>query len=392
LPVSCERQRQKLEFLSALAAVLQVAKGPAATETGHAYARARELWEQLGSPSEFLRIPYGQSQHHSIRGEFDLAQRLDEDLLHLSDQRNDSGGLVLGHLSSGEHLMLAGRFLRSRSHLEETLALYDPISHHSLVHHAEVHPQVSSQAFLGTVLFCLGLPDQALARSNAAIAEARRLAHPPSLAVSLTLGAALHSLVGDNAALHERAEQLNAVTTEQGFAFCCANGIIYRGWVKVKNGDVAEGISLLRSGLIASRATGAEALMPHFLALLAGACEITGQVEEALARLEDALQIVERTGERWREAELYRHKGQLLLRQGHPATAERLYCKALTIAEEQGAKLWELRAAASLALLRRDQGRDTEARDLLAAVYSRFTEGFDTPDLREVKALLDELS
>jgi predicted ATPase len=207
----------------------------------------------------------------------------------------------------------------------------------------------------------------------------------------LALGAALHSLVGDDAALHEWADQLIAVTTEQGFAFCRANGIIYRGWVKVKNGDVAEGISLLRSGLIASRGTGAEALMPHFLALLAGACEITGQVEEALTRLDDALQIVERTGERWREAELYRHKGQLLLRQGHPVTAEGLYCKALAIAEEQGAKPWELRAAVSLARLRRDQGRDTEARDLLAAVYSRFTEGFDTPDLRQAKALLDEL-
>ena len=169
-------------------------------------------------------------------------------------------------------------------------------------------------------------------------------------------------------------------------------GTIYRGWVKVKNGDVAEGISLLRSGSAAYRATGAEMWMPYYIALLARACEIAGQIEEALTLLDDALQIVERTGERWFAAELNRHKGQLLLRQGHSEAAEELYRKALSIAEEQEAKLWELRAAVSLARLRRDQGRRAEARDLLAPVYGWFTEGFDTPDLKEAKALLDELA
>jgi predicted ATPase len=392
LPDGPECQRQELELRSALAAVLQIVKGPAAAETGHAFARARQLWEQLGCPSEFLRIPYGQSLHHSIRGEFDVAQRLDEDLLRLSGQRNDPRGLVLGHLSSGGHMMLAGRYVRARSHLEETLALYDPIFDHSLVHQADVHPQALSQAQLGIVLFCLGFPAQALARSNAAIAEARRLNHPPSLALSLTLGAALRSLAGDNAGLNEQADQLVAVATEQGFAFWRAQGTIYRGWVKVKNGDVTEGISLLRSGSTASRATGAEALMPHFLALVAGACEIAGQIEEALTQLGDALQIIERTAERWLEAELYRHKGQLLLQQGYSEAAEELYRRALSIAREQEAKLWELRAAVSLARLRRDQGREAEARELLAPVYGWFTEGFDTQDLKEAKALLDGLN
>ena len=287
--------------------------------------------------------------------------------------------------------MFAGRFASSRSHLEEALALYDPISHRSLVHQAGIHPHVASQAYLGIVLFCLGFPDQALAQSNAAIAEARRLAHPPSLAVSLAIGARLLSLVGDNAALDERADQLVAVATEQGFPYWRAQGTIYRGWVKVKNGDVAEGISLLRSGSTAYRATGAEMWMPHHIALLARACEIAGQIEEAVTLLDDALQIVERTGERWFAAELNRHKGQLLLRQGHSEAAEELYRKALSIAQEQEAKLWELRAAASLARLRRDQGRRAEARDLLAPVYGWFTEGFDTPDLKEAKALLDSL-
>jgi class 3 adenylate cyclase/predicted ATPase len=391
LPDDPERQQQELEFRSALGGVLTAAKGHAAPETGQANARARELWEQLGSPSGFLRIPYRQSLHHCHRGELDLAQRLAEDLLRLSRQRSDYAGLVLGYLSSGRNLFFGGRFASSRSHLEEVLALYDPNCHCSLVDQAGIHPQVVSQAYLGTVVFCLGFPDQALAQSNAAIAEARRLAHPPSLAVSLTNGTTVLSLVGDHAILGEWVDQLVTVTTDQGFPFWRAQGTINRGWVKVRNGDVIEGISLLRSGSTAYRATGAESLTPYFTALLARACEIAGQVEEAVTLLDNALQIVERTGERWFAAELNRHKGQLLLRQGQSEAAEELYCKALGIAREQEAKLWELRAAVSLARLRRDQGRRAEARDLLAPVYGWFTEGFDTQDLKEAKALLDEL-
>ena len=229
LPDTPERQRQELELRSSQGAVLFAVKGNAAPETGQAYARARELWEQLGSPSEFLQIPYGQSRYHMNRGELDLAQRLDEDLLRLSRQRNDSAGLVLGHYSSGRNLMLAGRFASSRSHLEAVLALYDRTFHRSLIHQAGDDPQVGSQAYMGMVLFCLGFPDQAVAWSSAAIAEARRLAHPPSLALSLAIGARLLSLDGDNAALGERVDQLVAVTTEQGFPFWRAQGTIYRG-------------------------------------------------------------------------------------------------------------------------------------------------------------------
>jgi predicted ATPase len=387
-----ERQRQELALCSSQGAVLFVLKGHAAPETGQAYARARELWEQLGSPPEFLRIPYGQSRYHVVRGEFDLALRLDGDLLRLSRERDDSAGLVLGHYSSSRNLMFAGRFASSRTHLEKVLSLYDPISHGSLIYQAGDDPHVNTQGILGIVLFCLGYPDQAVARSNAAIGEARRLAHPPSLASVLALGNMLVSLVGEDAALNERAEQLVAVATEQGFPWWGAQGTVYLGWGKIKNGEVEEGISLLRRGLSAHRATGAELWMPHHIARLATACEIAGQHDEGLTLLDDALQIVERTGERWFVAELNRHKGQLLLRQGHSEAAAELYRKALRIAQEQEAKLWELRAAASLARLHRDQGRHAEARDLLAPVYGWFTEGFGTPDLRDAKALIDELA
>jgi class 3 adenylate cyclase/tetratricopeptide (TPR) repeat protein len=282
LPDSYERKRQALEFWSALGAVLLVVKGYGAPEMGDAYARARELWEQLGSPAEFLRIPFGQSRYLASSGELDLAQRLDEDLLRLSRQRNDSAWLVLSYNSSGRNLMLAGRFALSRSHLEEVLALYDPISHSSLVYQAGIHPNVNSQSNLGIVLFCLGYPDQALATSNAGIAEARRLAHQPSLAHSLAHCARLLSLIGDNAALDERTDQLVAVTTEQGFPQWRAHGAIYRGWVKLKNGDVTEGIALLRSGSAGSRAAAA-VWTPYHIGLLAAACEIAGQIDEGLS-------------------------------------------------------------------------------------------------------------
>jgi hypothetical protein len=233
-------------------------KGHAAPEAGHAYARAQELWEQLGSPAEFLQIPYVQSVHHLYRGEFDLALRLDEDLVRVSGKQNDPAGLALGHYSSGRDLVSLGRFLSSRSHLEEAFAPYDPISHNSLAHQVGVHPHVTSQANLGIVLFCLGFPGQALAQSSAAIAEARRLAHPPSLASSLFIGAILLSLVGEVATLDERASQLIAVATEQGVPWWHALGMIYRGWVNVKNGDTAQGLSRLRSSSAAYCATGAE--------------------------------------------------------------------------------------------------------------------------------------
>jgi class 3 adenylate cyclase/predicted ATPase len=392
LPDSAERQHRELEFWSALGAALIVVKGNIVPETGHACTRARELWEQLGSPSEFLHIPYAQARYHALRGEPDLARRLGEDLLRLSRERNDSAGLVLGHMSSGRDLMLVGGFASSRFHLEEVQALYDPLAHRSLGHAAGIHPHVNAEAYLGIVLFCLGFPDQASAKSIGAIAEARKLAHPPSLALSLGIGTIRLSLAGDEAALEEWAGQLVAVATEQGFPIWRGHGTMHQGWIKVGIGQMADGISLLRNGSDARRADGEGMWLPHYLALLARACEIAAQKEEALRLLDESLQLAEKTGVRWLAAELNRHKGQLLLRQGQSEAAEELYLRALAIAVEQGAKLWELRAAISLARLCRDQGRRSEAHDLIAPVYGWFTEGFDTQDLKGAKALLHELS
>jgi predicted ATPase len=207
----------------------------------------------------------------------------------------------------------------------------------------------------------------------------------------LLSGGIVLTLVGANAPLGEWIDEMAAVALKHGFSHWRAVALYNRGWIKVNNGHVCEGISLLRSGVTAFRATGAEAWTPYLFGLLARGCEMAGQNQETVAILDEALRIAERTGERWFTAELHRHKGQLLQQQGDSEAAEELYLKALSIAQEQQAKLWELRAAASLARLRRDQGRRSEARDLLAPIYGWFVEGFDTPDLKQAKALLHEL-
>jgi TolB-like protein/class 3 adenylate cyclase/predicted ATPase len=386
-----DRQREELELRSSLGAALLVVKGYGAPEAGQAYVRARELWEQLGCPSEFLRVPYGQSLYHMNRGEFDVAQSLAEDLLRLSRQRNDTAGLILGHYSSARSLGFTGNLAQWQSHLEAALALYDPMCHQSLIEDAGFHPYIGTRANLAIVLLLRGFPDQALAQSQAAVAEARTLAHSPTLGVILHYRTTVLSLIGEGPSLDEAADELVAIATEQSFPFWGALGTICRGWVKAKEAHVIEGVSLLRHGLSAFRATGAQAWIPYLIALLAQACKIAGQFEEGSTLLDDAMQIAEGTGERWFVAELCRHKGQLLLLQGRTEAAGELYHRALAIAREQEAKLWELRAAVSLARLRCDQGRPAEARDLLAPVYGWFTEGFDTADLKEAKALLDAL-
>jgi predicted ATPase/DNA-binding winged helix-turn-helix (wHTH) protein len=389
LPEAVERKRQELEFLVALGTALRAVKGFAAPETGRAWSRARELWEEQGSPQEFINIPFAQATYHGLRHERDLALSLIDEILHLSHQRNDASGLILGYSEMGETLMFAGEFASSRSHLERALAVRNPSFQSALFTH---NPLVPARGNLAIVLFCLGYPDQARAASRATIADAQRLGHPASLALSHIFDAILLSLVADNAALDARIGELMATATEHGFALYEAQGAIFGGWAKVEFGEVSEGNRLLRSGLDAYRATGSEVWMPHYRALLAMASEIAGQPEEAAMSLDDALRIVERTGERWFEAELNRYKAELLLRQGDGEAAEELFRKAIRIAQEQQAKLWELRAAVGLARLYRDGGCPGDARDILAPVCGWFTEGFDTPDLKEAKALLEQLA
>jgi DNA-binding winged helix-turn-helix (wHTH) protein/predicted ATPase len=391
LPESSERLRQELEFRAALGALLRFVKGQAAPETCEAYARTSKLWEQLGSPPEFRQIPYGLSMVHVYRGELDQARRVGEGLLRLSRQRNDPAGMILGHSAAGQSILLAGGFAVSRSHLEDLLTIDDPGAERTPVQRTGSHPLLT-QGVLAIGLQCLGFPDQGAKRSEAAIADARRLVQPTYLAVGLALGSLHSALARDQPGLTERSDALMAVASEQGLPFYQAWAAMFRGHAKVRQGDVAEGMALLRGGEAAYRRTGAVMWLPCFIALLAEAHEMSGQTLEAACLLDDAARLAERTGERWYAAELYRQKGGLMLRQGHSEAVERLYSKALSIAQEQGAKLWELRAATSLARLHREQGRRAEACDVLAPICGWFTEGFNTAELHEAKALLAELT
>jgi predicted ATPase len=214
------------------------------------------------------------------------------------------------------------------------------------------------------------------------------------LGFALFLAAMFHAFRREVCAVQERVEAAISLATTQGFPHWMTQGSILHGWTLVHQGQAQAGIEQLHQGMIAWRATGAELARPYWLALLAEAYGTTGQLEEGLAVLAEALTLADTTGERWCEPELYRLKGDLLLQQNSDSRAEAENCfqQAISIARSQQAKSFELRTATSLARLWQQQGKHQEAHDLLAPVYDWFTEGFDTADLQDAKALLDELA
>ena len=250
-------------------------------------------------------------------------------------------------------------------------------------------------AFLGRVLWLLGYPDQALQCSRRAVTIAEEISHPFSLAIALGWRAALHQLRREVPQTRVVAEAALALATEQIIPFFAAHSMALRGWALVEQGRHHEGIAQLRQGVEAYRATGADLESPHWLALLAEACGKAGEIEAGLGALATAFDLVAQTGIAYYEADLNRLGGKLRLARdpaGASQLAERSFLHAIDIARAQQAKSWELRAATSLARLWGEQGRRTEAQELLAPVYSWFTEGFDTADLKEAKELLDQLT
>jgi predicted ATPase len=242
-------------------------------------------------------------------------------------------------------------------------------------------------------LWPLGYPDQGLARIDEALALAQHSAHPFSLGFALTFAAMSHLGRREREVTQERAEAAISLATEQGFPHWRAMCSMLRGWALVHQGRAQEGLEQLHQGLTAYRAIGSELLRSYFLALLAEAYGIVGQPEAGLAVLTEALTVVDTTGERCYEPEIYRLKGMLLQQSSdNHAEARACFQQALDLARSQQVKTLELRAAMSLARLRQRQGKRAEARELLAPVYGWFTEGFDTTDLQEARALLDELT
>jgi class 3 adenylate cyclase/predicted ATPase len=400
LPDTPERAQQELSLHLTLGPALMHVRGFAAPEAGALYTRARELCQPGGATAQLLPVLSGLWMFYSVRAELRAAQELGKQFLCLAQHAQDPALLLEAHWIMGNTLLWPGELSRARVHLEQSLTLYDPQRHHSLALSYGPDPGVGCLCFRARILWHLGYQDQALKSSDRALALATSLSHPYSLAVALSWAAALHHLRRETQAAQEGAEETLAFTREHEFPFFAAHGMILRGWALVEQGQGQQGIVQMRQGLAAYRATGAEIERPHWCALLAEAYGKLGQAAEGLTVLTEALAVVDENGDRYYEAELYRLKGELILQQGGirgtesegEKEAEARFQKAIAIARQQQAKSLELRAVLSLSRLRQQQGKKEEAHQLLAEVYGWFTEGFDTKDLQEAKALLDMLA
>lgn len=392
LPDDAARWRRELELQVALGVALMAAKGWAAPEVGQANARARELCERLGDTSRLFPVLYGEWVFHVVRAELEAGRTAGEDLLRRAQEQNDAAAETIGNRIVGTAELLRGELVAARAHLERTLALYDPAAHRSLAFLYAQDPSVAGLSVLSWGLFALGYPEQAQARSEEALTDAKELSHRNTLGYALLYGCILSQLRGDQDEARDRANALIALAAEQGSPHFLGAGIVVRGWTLGAAGELEAGIAQIRDGLTRWQTTGAGFLVPYFLSLLAELHGHAGAVKGALDIVTEALDRVEETGERWFEAELHRMMGELMLQlpRSDPTAAEARFEHAAATARHQGAKLWELRAATRLSRLWREQDRCGEAHDLLTPLYSQFTEGLGTPDLQAAGAMLRE--
>jgi len=406
LPDTAERARQEVDLQTALGLTCMAAKGYATQEVGAAFARARELCKPLDDPSLLGPVLGGSWIYHLARAEFGTAREMAERMLEIGRQTQDPAILASGHHGLGQVLFHTGEFGAARGHLEEAYDLFagglpaaaDPIR-------SVQDGRVISMGFLAFCLWHLGYPDQALRKARAALALARELSHPFTLAYALFFVASLHGYRGEHARVHPQNEEMLALSLEHGFPVFVSGGTFVRIFLSLAQGTVplTEGIRQIRQNLESYRATGGLSGLPMLLAVLGEVQMGAGQVEEAKSSLTEALAVAERTGERRYDVILSLAGGNLLLgeagrsedsdvRRKKTAEAEARFLHAIEAANRQGAKSLELKAVTSLCRLWQRQGRREEARLRLAEVYGWFTEGFDAADLESARGLLEELA
>jgi class 3 adenylate cyclase/predicted ATPase len=393
LSIGPDRDHKELNLRIALGAALISTEGWAAPEVGKTYARARELCTSEIQIPQLLAALYGLFVHHIHRSGKHIALQIAGELLRLAERRQDVAARAVGHRSLGLGLMLKGQLVPALTHFERALALYDPADRISPVYLWGSDPRVSSLLFTAWILLFQGYPDRAFRRCREALAAVDESGHAYTTSQALYLTCWLHQIRGEQQVVRERATALVELATENGLSAWAANGMVLHGWAVANGGATEAGIAQLRRGLAAKQAMGVQLHTPGFLGLLAGLYISIKNSGEALKLLDEALARVDRLDERWFEAELHRLKGEALLAcsPDDSAEAESCYQRALAVARSQSARLWELRAATNLACLWRDQGKRGQAHDLLAPVYGWFTEGSDTADLKDARALLDEL-
>jgi predicted ATPase/class 3 adenylate cyclase len=394
LPETSEHTQQALTLYIGLGAALQITKGQAAPEVEQAYTQARAWCQQVGEPPELVPVLFGLWRFYVMRPQLHAARELGDTLLRLAQGTHDPSLAVIAHYALGTTWFCLGVLPEARQHLEAGIARYTPDQRRAPVFRMGQDPGVVCRGFAARTLWLLGYPAQALARVHEALALAHELSHPFSLAYARCVTAYVYQFRRDVPAVHEQAEAAVALATEQGFPLWIALGTSLRGWALAMQGQSKAGMAQLRQGIAACRATGAAQHVPYYCTILADVCIHMGHPEDGLQALAEAHTLVEQHEERYWEAEIHRLRGVLLLRQPETAQeeAEAWLQRALDVARRQEAKSLELRAAMSLARLWQQHGKRDEARELLAPIYDWFTEGFDTADLKEAKALLEELS
>jgi predicted ATPase len=393
-PKSAERDGRELNLLIALGPALMAIRPSAAPEVASAYARASELARKTGRSAELFPTLWGAYLVAAVAGDLGTTNKLAEELFGLARGLDDPGYLLQAHHAAYGGRKAAGDLTAMQRHAEAVLALYRPELHggHALVYGAH-DPGCCAQMTLALALLLRGLPDQSQCHSDQALALARTLPHPPSLVHTLRSAAELHNLRREPIATADLVADLLPLAAQHGSAVGIAQGIMLRGWARVMHGQMVEGLDELLEGLRLWRETGSRLHACYWLGVVVDALAVVARREDALLLLDEAFEAMEHRGGRWFEVELYRLKGELLLgpRGDSHKDAEICFRQAMAVAQSQGARLLELRAAASLSRLWRDEGRPDEACALLAPVYGGFTEGFDTLDLMDAKALLDEL-
>ena len=398
LPATRALRREQIELQVAIIAPLISVKG--LPETKAATERARLLIEQaeaLGEPHEdallLFSVLYGAWIGVSVAFNGDLVRDLGEEVLALAERQGTTAALTIGHRLMGTSLLYVGKIAEGRAHLDRAIALYDPHEHRMLATRFGHDIRAAALCFRSWTQWLLGYPDAALADANRSLSDAREVGQAAVLMFSLTTVTVTTILCGKYATATALADELVALAEEKSTVLFKAWGIIHGGCVSALNGEAAEAIRIIPSGLNTSRSTGARYLVPLFLSNLALAYAELGRFDEASRCIDEVITTLETTKERWFEAEAGRVAGEITLSLPMPdaAKAQAYFERALAVARKQQAKSWELRASMSLARLWRDQGKPQQARELLAPVYEWFTEGFETRDLKEAKALLEEL-
>jgi len=394
LPACPERDRQELTLQTAIGTPLIAVHGYAAPQTGAAYSRARLLCERLGDTGALFATLSGEFTYHFVRGDYGMMRQLTEEARRTSERTADAALRLAAHRLSGLTALQVGAFVEARSEFETILRLYDPSRHRPPPVHFVHDPKISALPYLAVILWILGYPEQARCWSVAALQYAEVLNQANLTAhVRVYGGAGLAELLRDTAAVRGHADAIISLADQHRLHYFRLSGLILRGWVIAQEGATEEGLALMRQSAAERLALGVGWYQIRYLCMLAATHLQAGTAEEGLGVIAQAANLVARNNDHMWEAELRRLEGELRSAQGaSPADVESCFEQALATARGQSAKSFELRASISLARLRRDQGKHAEARALLAPVYGWFTEGFDTRDLKEAKALLDELS